>query len=188
MLGAALTVEVTTVEVKEIVHQAVPYVGMAKVFDFIHSTNDVLAERGIELPLSGQSTTTPEKREAKGLAIEKQIVGSDVVEDLYPSAPDDQLHIQRYLSAHCFGDHYSNWMLTTSVEPIARTWVRDRSVRHFFMAALFLARRRSSLSLRKRSRYFFTSGNQQPLGHSLRQPPSVYDRRQGKESARCPTR
>jgi alkylhydroperoxidase/carboxymuconolactone decarboxylase family protein YurZ len=29
------------------------------------------------------------------------------VEDLYASAPDDQLHIQRYLSAHCFGDHYT---------------------------------------------------------------------------------
>ncbi len=36
MLGAALTVGVTPVEVKEIVYQAVPYVGMAKVFDFVH--------------------------------------------------------------------------------------------------------------------------------------------------------
>jgi 4-carboxymuconolactone decarboxylase len=35
MLGAAPTVGVTPVEVKEIVYQAVPYVGMAKVFDFI---------------------------------------------------------------------------------------------------------------------------------------------------------
>ena len=34
MLGAALTIGVTPVEVKEIVYHAVPYVGMAKVFDF----------------------------------------------------------------------------------------------------------------------------------------------------------
>jgi quercetin dioxygenase-like cupin family protein/alkylhydroperoxidase/carboxymuconolactone decarboxylase family protein YurZ len=34
MLGAALTAGVTPVEVKEIVYQAVPYVGLAKVFDF----------------------------------------------------------------------------------------------------------------------------------------------------------
>jgi 4-carboxymuconolactone decarboxylase len=107
MLGAALTVGVTPVEAKEIVYQAVPYVGMAKVFDFIHATNDVLTERGVALPLPGQSTTTPENRAEKGLAIEKQIVGSDVVENLYASAPDDQLHIQRYLSANCFGDHYT---------------------------------------------------------------------------------
>ncbi len=42
MLGAALTVGVTPIEVKEIVYQAVPYVGMAKAFDFIHATNEVL--------------------------------------------------------------------------------------------------------------------------------------------------
>jgi 4-carboxymuconolactone decarboxylase len=107
MLGAALTVGVTPIEIKEIVYQAVPYVGMAKVFDFIHAINEVLTERGVKLPLPGQSTTTPENRAEKGLAVEKQIVGGDVVEKLYASAPEDQLHFQRYLSAHCFGDHYT---------------------------------------------------------------------------------
>jgi len=105
MLGAALTVGVTPVEVKEIVYQAVPYVGMAKVFDFIHATNEVLAERGVSLPLLRQSTTTPENRAEKGLAVQKQIVGNDVVDRLYASAPDDEMHIQRFLSANCFGDN-----------------------------------------------------------------------------------
>ena len=90
MLGAAFAVGVTPVEVKEIVYQAVPYVGMAKVFDFIHATNEVLTERGVELPLPGQSTTTPENRAEKGLAVQKQILGSDVVEKLYASAPEDR--------------------------------------------------------------------------------------------------
>jgi 4-carboxymuconolactone decarboxylase len=105
MVGAALNVGVAPVEVKEIVYQAVPYVGMAKVFDFIHATNEVLAERGVELPLPGQSTTTPETREEKGLAVQKQIVGGETVEKLYASAPADQQHIQHYLSANCFGDY-----------------------------------------------------------------------------------
>jgi hypothetical protein len=35
MLGAAFTAGVTPVEAKEIVYHAVPYVGMAKVFDFL---------------------------------------------------------------------------------------------------------------------------------------------------------
>jgi 4-carboxymuconolactone decarboxylase len=82
MVGAALTVGVSPVEIKEIVYQAVPYVGMAKVFDFLHATNEVLTERGVELPLTGQSTTTPETRAEKGLAVQKQIVGSEVVEKL----------------------------------------------------------------------------------------------------------
>ncbi len=105
MLGAALTVGVTPVQVKEIVYQAVPYAGMAKVFDFLHVTNDVLTERGVELPLPGQSTTTPETRYEQGLAVQKQIVGPDRVEALRASAPPDEQHIQRWLSANCFGDH-----------------------------------------------------------------------------------
>jgi 4-carboxymuconolactone decarboxylase len=107
MLGAALTVGVTPIEVKEIVYQAVPYVGMAKVFDFIHATNEVLTERGVKLPLPPQSTTTPGDRAEKGLAVEKQIVGRDLVEKLYASSPEDQVHIQHYLSANCFGDNYT---------------------------------------------------------------------------------
>jgi 4-carboxymuconolactone decarboxylase len=107
MLGAALTVGVTPVAVKEIMYQAVPYVGMARAFDFIHATNEVLTERGVKLPLPGQSTTTPENRAEKGLAVQKQIIGSDTVEKLYNSSPTDQIHIQHFLSANCFGDHYT---------------------------------------------------------------------------------
>lgn len=107
MLGAALIAGVTPVEIKEIVYQAVQYVGMAKVYDFLHATNEVLAERGVTLPLPGQSTTTPENREEKGLAVMKQIVGSDVVDKLRANAPDDQQHIQGYLRANCFGDNYT---------------------------------------------------------------------------------
>jgi len=105
MLGAALAVGVTPFEIKEIVYQAVPYVGMAKVLDFVHATNEVLTERGVALPLPGQSTTTPANRAEKGLAVQKHVVGNDRVEQLYASAPTDQQHIQRFLSANCFGDY-----------------------------------------------------------------------------------
>ena len=107
MLGAALTVGVTPVEVKELVYQAVPYVGMARVFDFLHATNDVLVERGVELPLPGQSTTTPETRAEKGVAVQQQIIGAETVANLYAGAPADLLHIQHLLSGNCFGDHYT---------------------------------------------------------------------------------
>jgi 4-carboxymuconolactone decarboxylase len=107
MLGAALTVSVTPVEVKEIVYQAVPYVGMGKVFDFLHATNDVLTDRGVHLPLERQTTTDPETRAEKGLAVQKQIVGAELIDRMYASAPADEQHIQRLLSANCFGDHYT---------------------------------------------------------------------------------
>ena len=107
MLGAALTAGVTPVEAKEIVYQAVPYAGMGKVFDFLHATNDILTQHGVELPLRGQSTTTPGTRAEQGLAVQKQIIGADRVDALYANAPADEQHIQRLLSANCFGDHYT---------------------------------------------------------------------------------
>lgn len=107
MLGAALTVGVSPVEAKEIVYQAVPYVGMGRVFDYLHATNEVLTERGVELPLPGQSMTVPQTRMAAGLAVQKQIIGEAAVDALYGAAPADQQQIQEFLSGNCFGDHYT---------------------------------------------------------------------------------
>ena len=107
MLGAALTVGVTPVEAKEIVYQAVAYVGMGKAFDFLYITNDVLTERGVVLPLPGQSTTTPQTRAELGYAVQSQVIGAERMASLYAEAPADELHIQRLLSANCFGDHYT---------------------------------------------------------------------------------
>ena len=104
MLGGALNVGVTPVEVKEIVYQAVPYVGMAKVYDFIHATNKILESRGIELPVEGQATTSPETRFEKGLALQKAIFG-ETIDKRYQDSPANQIHIQKYLSANCFGDY-----------------------------------------------------------------------------------
>ena len=61
--------------------------GMAKVYDFLHATNEVLSERGIQLPLPGQSTTTPGTRADKGREVQDQIIGADRVEKLYCSRP-----------------------------------------------------------------------------------------------------
>ncbi len=104
MLGAALQVGITPVEIKELVYQAVPYTGMARVFDFLHATNDVFKDRGISLPLEGQSTTTRATRREKGLEVQKRLFGEQI-DQMYAQSPKDQLHIQRYLSANCFGDY-----------------------------------------------------------------------------------
>ena len=106
MLGGALNVGVTPVEAKEIVYQALPYVGMAKLFDFLHATNEVLQSRGIDLPLPAQSTTTAQSRFEQGLAAQKSIFG-ERIDAMYAQSPPDQMHIQRFLSAHCFGDYYT---------------------------------------------------------------------------------
>jgi 4-carboxymuconolactone decarboxylase len=106
MVNAALNTGVTPVEIKEILYQSVPYVGISKVVDFIYITNEIFTERNIILPLEGQSTTTPETRYEKGLAVQKEIFG-DVIDKMYEKSPKNQLHIQKYLSANCFGDYYT---------------------------------------------------------------------------------
>jgi 4-carboxymuconolactone decarboxylase len=104
MLDAALNVGVSPVEAREILYQAVPYVGMGKVFDFLHATNDVLRGRGIALPLPPQSTTNRETRREKGLEVQRRILG-EKIDQLYAQSPKDQLHIQQFLTANCFGDY-----------------------------------------------------------------------------------
>lgn len=78
MVGAAMNVGVTPIEIKEIVYQSAPYVGMARAFDFIHATNDVLTSRGVPLPLERQSTTDTTTRHDQGLAVQKAIFGASV--------------------------------------------------------------------------------------------------------------
>ena len=62
--GEALDAEdgVSPVELKEVVYQAVDYLGVGRAPPFVAASNEVLAERGVELPLEGQGTVTPETR------------------------------------------------------------------------------------------------------------------------------
>jgi 4-carboxymuconolactone decarboxylase len=106
MVGAALNVGLTPIEIKEILYQSVPYVGVAKVFDFLHATNEVLQNNGVSLPLEAQSTTTPETRFEKGVAAQKAIFG-EAIDKMRQQAPKDQMHIQDFLAANCFGDYYT---------------------------------------------------------------------------------
>ena len=110
-LDAALGAGVTPVEVKEVLYQAVPYVGLAKVADFIGAANDVLEARGVGLPLEGQSTTTPADRFEKGLAVQRSIFGAGHIDAMREAAPENQKHIQQYLSDNCFGDFLTRGVL-----------------------------------------------------------------------------
>ena len=103
-LESALNEGITSIEIKEILYQSVAYAGMAKVRDFIGITNDILLARGVRLPLEGQSVVSSETRFNKGLELQKSIFG-ERIEQMHKNAPDNQKHIQRYLSANCFGDY-----------------------------------------------------------------------------------
>ena len=117
MLEGALNVGVTPVEAKEVVYQAVPYVGMARTVDFVHIVNGVLTARGVALPLEGQSATSPETRFEKGLAVQKAIFG-ERIDAMRAAGPENQKHMQDYLSANCFGDYVSRGGLDAKVREL----------------------------------------------------------------------
>jgi hypothetical protein len=78
MVGAAFNVNPTPIRIKENLYQTVPDVGVARVFDFLRATNEVLQNNGESLPLNGRSTATPGTRFAKGVALQKSIFGEAI--------------------------------------------------------------------------------------------------------------
>lgn len=106
MLKIALNIGLEPVKIKEVIYQSTAYVGMAKSYDFLKITNQIFKEKGVDLPLAGQSTTDRSTRFEKGLAVQKSIFG-EIIDKMHENAPKDQKHIQNYLSANCFGDYYT---------------------------------------------------------------------------------
>ncbi len=100
-LPKALDAGLTPVMVKEMVYQAVDYLGMGRVRPFLDVVNAVLTERGVELPLAGQATTTMENRLEKGAQAQADIFGEHMLE-AWKSG-----HVNRWLAANCFGDYYT---------------------------------------------------------------------------------
>lgn len=106
MLPAALNFGLTPVEVKEIVYQAVAYLGIGRVFPFLNAVNEVLKDRGVALPLEGQASTGPETRLAAGNQAQVDIFGEGM-RGFQDSGPEESRHINRWLAANCFGDYYT---------------------------------------------------------------------------------
>ena len=111
MLPVALETGVTPVQVKEVVYQAVAYLGFGRVLPFLKTTNEVFIGKDINLPLEGQSTTTPETRAAAGEQSQIDIFGENM-RGFAQSGPEETRHINKWLADNCFGDYYTRNGLT----------------------------------------------------------------------------
>ena len=106
IVPAAMNFGVTPVEIKEIVYQAVAYLGIGRVFPFLKAVNEALESEGIQLPLEGQATTTMENRLQAGEQAQIDIFGESM-RGFAQSGPEESRHINRWLSDNCFGDYYT---------------------------------------------------------------------------------
>ena len=105
-LPRALDAGISPVMAKEVVYQAVDYLGIGRVKPFLDATNNILTQRGVKLPLEGQATTTMENRLEKGIQAQVDIFG-DGMKEAWKNG-----HINRWLAANCFGDYYTRTGLT----------------------------------------------------------------------------
>jgi 4-carboxymuconolactone decarboxylase len=103
---AALNVGVSPIQIREALYQAAAFVGFPKVINALELVDEVLASRGIVLPLEPKATVADHERFEKGRAIQQLIYGGRMREnlkDLPGSLPDD---VSR-LVTESFGDFYT---------------------------------------------------------------------------------
>lgn len=106
ILPEALENGVTPVEAKEIIYQAVAYLGIGRVYPFLGIANEVMKQSGIMLPLAGQSTAGRENRVDAGEQAQVDVFGESF-RGFHNAGPDETRHINRWLSGNCFGDYYT---------------------------------------------------------------------------------
>lgn len=101
MLPKALKEGLSPIAIKEMVYQAVDYLGMGRMWQFLKITNEIFSEREITIPLPAQTTTNLENRLKKGIQVQAAIFGEHMKESWKGG------HINRWLAVNCFGDYYT---------------------------------------------------------------------------------
>lgn len=106
MLPAALNFGVMPVEAKEVVYQAVAYLGIGRVLPFLNATNEILRARGVQLPLEGQAHTTTENRLQAGEQAQIDIFGEGM-RGFAETGRETNGQVNKWLVDNCFGDYYT---------------------------------------------------------------------------------
>ncbi|MCF0156200.1 MAG: carboxymuconolactone decarboxylase family protein [Veillonella sp.] len=106
ILPGALNIGIEPAEIKEMVYQAVPYVGIGAIRCFLKVVNRAFDIRGISCGDSPRGTVTAESRLEKGQEAQLAIFGEEM-RDFYKSGPEETRHINRWITTNCFGDYYT---------------------------------------------------------------------------------
>lgn len=112
MLPAALRNGLTPAEAKEVVYQAVAYLGIGRMFPFFKAANEVLEAQGVELPLPEQAHTEPTEESRLAGGEEAQIgCFGEGMRGYKDKGNPDYPHINKFLVDNCFGDWYTRGAL-----------------------------------------------------------------------------
>ena len=93
MVPAAMEFGVTPVQIKEIVYQAVAYLGIGRVFPFLKAVNEIFEEKGIALPLPPQSTTDAD---AEDDGVNERLLSQSTLQKLREGKPVSWENIEAF--------------------------------------------------------------------------------------------
>lgn len=105
--AAALNVGVEPVELREAMYQLAPFIGFPRTLNAVGIVDEVLTDRGIELPLPSQGTVTDDDRHQKGLEIQQRLYGTEIADAMAGlPEPFDQA-VPGFLTDFLFGDFWT---------------------------------------------------------------------------------
>ena len=118
LLPVALDNGVKAVEVKEMLYQAVAYLGLSRVYAFFAPTNTIFTNQGTSLPLASQKNTKNQTRLEAGEEAQIAIFG-DQMKGFATKGEPDVRHINKWLVDNCFSDYYTRSSLDYAERELA---------------------------------------------------------------------
>lgn len=104
-VNAAIKAEVSPIQIKEVIYQCTPYIGLGKVQEALEVVNLIFKKHNIST--KPQATVNEKTRFEKGFEVQSAAFGKDHIQANHDQAPQELKHIQNYLSEYCFGDFYT---------------------------------------------------------------------------------
>lgn len=106
----ALKAGATPEQIHEAIMHTTPYVGYPRSKAALMQMHKAFKKADIKLPLAKAGTVTDATRFDKGLEKQIEVAGERIITGRQ-TAPADQLHINYFLAANCFGDYYTREVL-----------------------------------------------------------------------------
>ncbi len=111
MLAAAWNLGVSAVDIKELVYQAVPVVGMGNVFPDIKAVNEFLCDRGVTLPIPEKVVADENTRAELGSSVMRKIFDENAAEYVLNGAeetrPIREFYVENGIGEYMTRGHFS---------------------------------------------------------------------------------
>lgn len=106
----ALKAGATPEQIHEAIMHTTPYVGYPRSKAALTQMHKAFKKAGVKMPLAKAGTVTEATRFDKGLEKQVEVAGERIITGR-KTAPADQMHINDFLAANCFGDYYTREIL-----------------------------------------------------------------------------